>query len=67
MKHLCQCKTIANLETSNPNLYVAECPNCGKYYIYPQNVNSPIECEAEEVIEVPRTRGRKAERNVPEV
>ena len=49
--HLCQCKTLAELDKSNPNLYVATCPNCGKYYIYPDKVNAPIECEGEEVPE----------------
>ena len=49
--HLCQCKTLAQLDKSNPNLYVAACPNCGKYYIYPDKVNAPIECEGEEVTE----------------
>lgn len=51
MKQICQCKALAELDLSNPNLYVADCPKCGKYYIHPNEVNAPIECEGE-VLEV---------------
>lgn len=41
MKHLCNCGEI--VEAEGDNLLIADCPNCGKYYLYASEVNTPLD------------------------
>lgn len=41
MKHLCSCGEI--VEAEGDSLLVADCPNCGKYYIYTSEVLTPLD------------------------
>lgn len=43
MQHLCDCGEIA--EVKEGNLYIATCPKCGSFYLYPHEVREPPEVE----------------------
>ena len=41
MKHLCNCGEI--VEAEGDNLLIADCPNCGKYYLYLDELLTPLD------------------------